>query len=101
MQLTAKQNQINRKCMIIQAQITQAEIAQKLSINPENQRITRQAVNNELRGEYKSEYVRLGICRIIGIPKEIFWPEFYGPEAENNDNAQVNEINELDKVVNS
>jgi hypothetical protein len=54
--LKEKKNKINRKCIL-----TQAEIFRRLSINPDNERITRQAVNNELHGEYRSERVRLRI----------------------------------------
>jgi hypothetical protein len=82
--LTAHDYKINRKIMLIKAGISQSEIARRLSINPDNQRITRQGVNNELRGVYYSERVRLGICEIIGVSKEVFWPEFYGPEGSKN-----------------
>jgi len=44
--LKEKKNKINRKCML-----TQAEISRRLGINPDNQRIIRQA----------AERVRLGI----------------------------------------
>jgi transcriptional regulator with XRE-family HTH domain len=76
--LTPRDHYINRKIFIIKSGISQSEIARRLSVNPDNQKITRQALNNELRGVYHSERVRLGICEIIGVPKENFWPEFYG-----------------------
>ena len=74
--LTTKDAEINRKIFIIQARTYQVKLARKL-------KVTRQALNNELRGVYRSEKIRLGICKIIKVPKEIFWPEFYGSTQSN------------------
>jgi hypothetical protein len=68
--LTTNDPTINRKIFILQAKTNQVAIAKKL-------KVCRQAINNELRGVYRSEKIRLGICKITGIPKEVFWPEFY------------------------
>lgn len=94
--LTAKDHKINRKIRLIKAQISQQEIAKRLTqLNTEHP-VSRQAVNNELRGEYKSERIRLGICEIIGEPKETFWPEFYS--GKNDVNAISHDANVKEKL---
>ena len=85
--LTTNSPQINRKILILQARTNQVALAKKL-------KVSRQALNNELRGVYRSEKIRLGICKKIKVPKEIFWPEFYsatrsgGPNGDGGDDVR-------------
>lgn len=81
--LTTNNPKINRKIYIIAANTNQIAIAKKLQVS-------RQSLNNELRGVYRSEKIRSGICEIIGVSKEDFWPEFYpNNNGGNSDAAQT------------
>lgn len=71
--LKLKQKELCRILRLIHLKasgISQQSVARKLDV-------TYQAVNNELRGEFRSEKIRLGICDMTGISKDVFWPEFY------------------------
>lgn len=94
--LTTKQHKINRKVKLAQADISQQEIANRLTALDPDHPVSRQAINNELRGEYRSERLRLGMCDIIGVDKEIFWPEFYGEQStESAENIVHHDIENL------
>jgi transcriptional regulator with XRE-family HTH domain len=63
-----KKSQINRKIKLLRSGFTEADIARMLGV-------TRQAINNEMRGERKSVRVREALCRLTKTPEEKFFPE--------------------------
>lgn len=55
------------KSLMVQQGITQQQIADRLQIS-------RQGVNNVLRGKANTARVREAICEMLGIKKEEIWP---------------------------
>ena len=65
-----KKHQINRKIKLLKAGITENEIARMLGV-------TRQAINNEMRGERKSVRIREALCKLTKTPEDKLFPEFH------------------------
>jgi transcriptional regulator with XRE-family HTH domain len=74
--VTGNKNIINRKIILLEKGFTVTSIAKKLGCS-------RQGVNKYITGNIK----RLDQCSMLdsisdalGVSKEGFWPEFYGPD---------------------
>ena len=72
--LTSKEHIINRKIIIIQADLTQTAFAKKAGIS-------RIGLYKALTGQTKNKNMHTRICDALGVAKEVFWPEFYGVDA--------------------
>jgi len=69
--LTAKEHIINRKVIIMQAGVSQVDVAKKMGI-------TRIGLYKAISGITKNPKMHQRICDALGVTKENFWPEFYG-----------------------
>jgi len=66
-------NQRNRKIKLIENGLKETEIARALGVS-------QQAINNEMRGEYRSKRIRAAICEMTGTTEEKMFPEVYPTE---------------------
>jgi transcriptional regulator with XRE-family HTH domain len=67
----------NRKIKLLKSGIKEVEIAKMLGVS-------RQAINNEMRGVRKSRRVRDALCKLTNTPFEKFFPEYAQKEADSN-----------------
>jgi len=73
-------HQTERKIKLLQSGITEIEIARKLNV-------TRQAINNEMRGENKSRRIRAALADLLQTPEAELFPERIQAEEKINDAA--------------
>ena len=62
-------NVINRKIIMLKSGVNETAAAKELGVRP-------QAVNNEVRGCYRSSRIRDYLCQATQTTPEEFWPEF-------------------------
>lgn len=74
------EHQTKRKIILLQTGVTEVKVAHELGV-------TRQAVNNEMRGERKSARIREALCKMTNTPEEKFFPEHV--QAEEPEAAQA------------
>jgi len=91
--LTPKEHFINRKSIIEKDSGTQIAFAKKVGIS-------RIGLYKAISCITKSKKMHELICDAlpVSVSKEIFWPEFYGPDATNN-NVNVDTVSH-DATVN-
>jgi lambda repressor-like predicted transcriptional regulator len=79
---------INRKKILVEKEMNQAQLARKAGCTP-------QALSNVLRGISHSWRIHRAVCAVLGVELAEFWPEFYGPikNAVSHD-CTVNEVHE-------
>jgi len=71
-------NVINRKIIMLKSGISETAAAKNLGVKP-------QAVNNEVRGCYKSGRIRDYLCEVTQTTPAEFWPEFQKSEEAVNE----------------
>lgn len=81
MTINDKKHFINRKKILVEKELNQAELARRAHVTP-------QALSNALRGVSHSWRIHRRVCEILGVELADFWPEFYGPIKTLNDGAQ-------------
>jgi len=64
---------IKRKSILWSRDLTETRVAELIGV-------TKQAVNQEMRGFGASERIRQELCRLTNTTPAEFWPEFYGEE---------------------
>lgn len=85
MDINQKNNFINRKKILVEKELNQAQLARKAGCTP-------QALSNALRGVSHSWRIHRAVCGILGISLADFWPEFYGPiESPVSHDAKITE----------
>lgn len=72
MSINEKAHFINRKKILVEKEMNQAELARKADVTP-------QALSNALRGVSHSWRIHRRVCEVLGMELAEFWPEFYGP----------------------
>lgn len=86
--INEKINFINRKKILIEKEINQAQLAKKAGVSP-------QALSNVLRGLSHSWFIHRRVCEVLGVQLADFWPEYYGPIVKPvSHDSNVNEIHE-------
>ena len=80
--LTAKQNIINRKIIMLSSGMTQVEIADKL-------KVVRQTLNNYIIGTRKNIETQRAICKLLNVEPEVFFPEFFENTVSHDDKINV------------
>ena len=72
------QNTINRKVILLKAGLRETELAAAIGV-------TQQAINNEVRGDFKSRRIRDYLCGVTQTTPAEFWPEFQKNEEAVNE----------------
>jgi lambda repressor-like predicted transcriptional regulator len=75
--LTPRVNFLNRKNIIEKAGFTQTAYAEKMGMS-------RIWLYKLIHDPTKNEAMHVLMCESLGVSKEVFWPEFYGPDAVGN-----------------
>ncbi len=91
--LKEKENIINRKILIIKSGRTQRRVAEIVGIS-------RISLYKTLCGINKNPETQKKIARAVNVPKEIFWPEFFGNGNGNNKSSHGSTVTRKAKSVN-
>ncbi|MEN6375568.1 MAG: hypothetical protein ABFD75_12440 [Smithella sp.] len=83
--LTSKRHIINRKVIILQADMTQMKVARKIGF-------TFMGFYKVMHGINKNPKTHQRICDALGVTKEEFWPEFYGVSETGESEACKGEV---------